>query len=653
MSFYMPLGLIGLIGVPILILIYLLKRRYHEETVPSTFLWKRSLAYMKKRMSWNMRNSLLLLLEIIAVVLVSLILARPYVTARKTGEVIAIIDASASMQSEDASGVTRFARAKEQIEQLAEKADANHRVTVIVAGDTAKAHIWRSDTRADIKKALAECQCTLGSSDLEGALRLAEQAQEENTRASIVLYTDTQYEVADGIEIVDVTNREWNIAALGLTGEQVGGVWRFQGQIASYGHDATVTASLYVDGEYVSIKKVDCSDGETVTVDFRDYRAVNYTVAQLIVSVENEQDSLSQDNTFSLYNVTQSNKLVEIVFGPDSRDQFLDSALRAVKGVTVTSVQITSALDENGCENRLNSYGVLEESSIKYTGYDLYVFVGIYPETMPEDGAVWFFDPPRLSSVDAGGDPVSEQISLPADVSATLGSAQTAPDDAVYRLSLQSVSEEPYAAVLQGLRLQEVAVKEYIPLLSDSYVSLITCEGDTVLAAGKEGHQRVMLLTVTLSDLTTNMTDYVVLIGNMFAYSCPELLENNTFTVGETASLLMPPGATELTVSRDGLTLTVLEAQDLDFAFDTPGNYEFKITLDRESGSANEQSQSLYCFVSIPAGDSNIYAAEDSIAAFALPDGIETKLEPVELWQYLLIALLVILTAEWWVYYRV
>ena len=39
MTFLHPLGLLGLIGIPILIIIYIIKTQYTEQTISSTFLW--------------------------------------------------------------------------------------------------------------------------------------------------------------------------------------------------------------------------------------------------------------------------------------------------------------------------------------------------------------------------------------------------------------------------------------------------------------------------------------------------------------------------------------------------------------------------------------------------------------------------------------
>ena len=49
MSFIYPLGLIGLVGVPILIIIYILRSKYNEQTVPSTYLWILSEKFFKRR----------------------------------------------------------------------------------------------------------------------------------------------------------------------------------------------------------------------------------------------------------------------------------------------------------------------------------------------------------------------------------------------------------------------------------------------------------------------------------------------------------------------------------------------------------------------------------------------------------------------------
>ena len=49
MSFTYPLGLLALIGIPIVIIIYILRNKYNEQTVSSTYIWKLSDKFLKRR----------------------------------------------------------------------------------------------------------------------------------------------------------------------------------------------------------------------------------------------------------------------------------------------------------------------------------------------------------------------------------------------------------------------------------------------------------------------------------------------------------------------------------------------------------------------------------------------------------------------------
>ena len=49
MTFLHPLGLLGLIGVPIIILIYVLKNKYVEQIIPTTYIWTLSERFLRRR----------------------------------------------------------------------------------------------------------------------------------------------------------------------------------------------------------------------------------------------------------------------------------------------------------------------------------------------------------------------------------------------------------------------------------------------------------------------------------------------------------------------------------------------------------------------------------------------------------------------------
>lgn len=49
MNLLVPIGLLGLIGLLVLLIIYILKPNYQQKFVSSTYIWKLSLKYRKKK----------------------------------------------------------------------------------------------------------------------------------------------------------------------------------------------------------------------------------------------------------------------------------------------------------------------------------------------------------------------------------------------------------------------------------------------------------------------------------------------------------------------------------------------------------------------------------------------------------------------------
>ena len=78
-----PLGLLGLLGIPILIIIYIIKNKYTEQIVPSTYLWKLSEKFLTKKKPITLISGIVsLILQILAVLIVSIIIAQPVITIK-------------------------------------------------------------------------------------------------------------------------------------------------------------------------------------------------------------------------------------------------------------------------------------------------------------------------------------------------------------------------------------------------------------------------------------------------------------------------------------------------------------------------------------------------------------------------------------------
>ena len=87
MSWLTPLGFLGLIGIAILILIYILKPNYQQKFISSTFVWELSLKYRRKKIPINkFRNILLFICQILVITSCAFILAQPVIEENKKPE---------------------------------------------------------------------------------------------------------------------------------------------------------------------------------------------------------------------------------------------------------------------------------------------------------------------------------------------------------------------------------------------------------------------------------------------------------------------------------------------------------------------------------------------------------------------------------------
>ena len=80
MSFQYPLGLLGLIGIPIIVLIYIIKNKHTEQIVTSNYLWHLSEKFLNKKRPVSLVSGIIsLILQIVAITTISLVIAHPII----------------------------------------------------------------------------------------------------------------------------------------------------------------------------------------------------------------------------------------------------------------------------------------------------------------------------------------------------------------------------------------------------------------------------------------------------------------------------------------------------------------------------------------------------------------------------------------------
>ncbi|MGM9641586.1 MAG: VWA domain-containing protein, partial [Eubacteriales bacterium] len=217
MNFLYPLGLLGLIGIPILILIYIIKSKYAEQTVASTYLWTLSEKFLKRKKPISpLAGIISLILQILAVTAISLIIAHPIITIPGSAqEYCFILDASGSMNAEE-NGISRFDRAKEQIEERIKTSSDGSRYTLITVSNLTNTVFEQITDKKQALEMLDELKVGYVDIELTGAIGIAQKYFDDNRSAKTVLFTDTSYEQATNIEVVNIAGSEKNTAISGV-----------------------------------------------------------------------------------------------------------------------------------------------------------------------------------------------------------------------------------------------------------------------------------------------------------------------------------------------------------------------------------------------------------------------------------------------------
>ncbi len=655
MSFLQPLGLLGLIAVPIIIIIYIIKSRYVQKPVASTFIWKRSLKYVKRKIPLSIILSLLLILQILTVVASSLSIARPTVKPLKSNETIYILDASASMQTLH-EGKTRFDVAKEYIVNEASGIGSNSRVSVIYADssvDPEDVLISRSDNKISLGYSLEDIICTDGDSDIEGALEEASKIQEQNAGATIKLITDKDYENADGLEVVNISRTgEFNVSILSVTDEKlITGNYQYTAEVVSYGRGSTCSVGIFVDDKFMGSKNVvlpntNMSEGGVVKVVFTPDLLVEETDNQVVVRIdqiknyssvkviaESKDDGIQADNTFYLFS--------EEISSP--RILFISNKFKTTESGGIDTTKPTTfhtALASNGfivktedmftsVEAALNTKGALK-------GYDLYIFECVEPPTgedFPSDGAVWMINPKTIPDV-VPGVTISEETNRGAYSMILASQSKTDTFETITK-NLESIDLGIYRTMTHG----------------DNFEKIFSCDGNQpALIAGTSDGIRMVITSFDLNhtSLPVMVTDYVILLNNLVKFSMPDVLPARDFEIGQTVQFNAPAGANKLTFKYEGVVLDVTNDLDMEFVLDRVGIYEVEVEFDDEL-----QTTATYKLPThIPNNESNIVIVGETVEAAEIPADIAVDSEPVEIFPYIIALLILLLVTEWGVYHR-
>jgi hypothetical protein len=206
MPFISPLALLGLLFIPLVVAMYLLKLRRDERVVPSTILWTRLVADVEANAPWQkLRRSLLFLLQLLLVALVALLAARPFLErpAGLAQDLVLVVDVSASMGATDvAPGASdRLEAAKQAAADALRDLPAGGKVSLVAAGRTARVVTNQTADVGRVRDALGTLELENAPGDMADALRLASALAARAGDAQVLVVTDAAMAEAPPVEV--------------------------------------------------------------------------------------------------------------------------------------------------------------------------------------------------------------------------------------------------------------------------------------------------------------------------------------------------------------------------------------------------------------------------------------------------------------------
>ena len=367
MYFANPLAFIGLISIPIIILMYLLKQKPKEIIIPSVLLWVQAEKMSESYKPWQkLRFMLLLFLQIIIALLLTIALANPFIRGRAESEsLLLVIDSSLSMQTLEGNQ-SRFQKAKQSVREIV--SSSRGQVAVVVL-DSNPFILYRGTDRRELNERLSELTVTSTSANFDAGLDLVRMLYRQQA-ANVFVYTDTTYDFAE----IPHTNinmaQETENTAITLVSHSVdSGRVLCLVKVKNFGLTKIKdSVAVYADDIICDVREIELEPNEEKNIIFTNLpENTSLITARLMLS-----DALQADNSY--YDVVQSESQKKVILITDG-NVFLESIFNILPNIE---------LFKGSVENIDNLKG----------GY-LYIFDGVLPLNLPTDGHMLFINPPK------------------------------------------------------------------------------------------------------------------------------------------------------------------------------------------------------------------------------------------------------------------
>lgn len=361
-----------LLTIPPVIMLYILKRKYKEEVISSSLLWKEVYKNTRATTPWEkFRKNIMFLLQLIILLLIILALMKPFLKfgGESYKNVVIVVDNTASM-STIYNEKTRLEEAKNLAKEfLTSTEDGTN--TYIVNFDGAGNLLSSGEPDKVIAaETINEITQSYSSGDINDVLSLVRAVGEGiGEEYETLIFTDKEVNLGEVNEkVVSLANAGVNASIDNISHKFINDTARVIATVSNRGRGTYEgDFSLYNGDELIKVESLILAEGEkkTLTFDLDGFKG-KYLKGEL-----SRKDIILEDNLY--YHVIGDTKMKRVLLVTEE-NVFLERAFG--------SIQNTEVFKTNEVSNLTDS-----------DNYDLYVFDNVNPVVMPKKGSILFINP--------------------------------------------------------------------------------------------------------------------------------------------------------------------------------------------------------------------------------------------------------------------
>lgn len=602
-SNWWPLALLVLI--PLIILLYMLKQKAKEYPFSSSMLWREIYNNIEATKPWEkLKKNLLMILQIVTVLLLIFALMAPYLKrgGRRFDNVILVIDTSASMGIRYNEDRTRLEEAIERACDYVDTLSETAQVTILTSDQEAGIVKSNVTDKSDLRKALREIQGTDLKGDAGTAVSVVQSMANQWEQYEAVFLTDTPVELgsleAQVINLyTDYQNLSMDYIGYGTEYDEAGNpsltvIGKITNGTAS---DVVTDVNLYGDDTLLMVQSVQVPAASS---QFFYFQQVDFNGNVLMAEINNKDD-LEADNRAYAARKGQGQERVLLV---TNDNMFLEKAI-----VNVSWVDLYKT-------NQLSAVGKDEE-------FDLYIFDGMVPDTLPEEGNIIYMNPPPGNGI---------------TVSASITS-----------VNLEFLETE-ITSYVSGFHFGVSSAREFErPVWADNFISSGSgCVG----YFGIDGQRRVAVLGFDLHDSDLALqAEFPILVSNLMDYMMVSgMVSEDYYETGDKIVFNGNLNGSEIRIQNpEGIATTLAAAVETSAYTDTgrAGIYSVSQTV-------NEVENTENFVVRFPVEQESHQNGEKTEENETVGEDDKNLSGGRDLRNLIIILILIALAVEWFVYVR-